>query len=94
MLVLVVVAVLGLAGLGLYRHYHQNHANNKTSTTGSSSAKVAADVYAGWKTYWTLIIGYCFRYPTDWTVVSGPQESATMGGTSGLYLMSRIRVSS
>jgi hypothetical protein len=81
-LVLIVI-LLGVAGGGVYV-YHRNHgekkhaANNSTGTTNnqnknssSKSTTTKPDPYAGWKTATLSSPQLRFRYPADWTVVTG-----------------------
>lgn len=73
--IILIIAVVG----GAYLVYHKNKSNSTSKNTSSSSSsttkstsqtKTQPDIYAGWKTFCDTTYGYCFKYPSTWSIDS------------------------
>ena len=49
--------------------------------TPTTSTSASANTYAGWKTYCDSVTSGCFRYPSDWSDISGPQGATALSAT-------------
>ena len=78
LLLILVIAVIGFGGYWVYSRNKTSSNNSPTtatnttpSTTNSPTSNTKTiDPYSGWKTYCDASTGSCFRYPSDWGVLS------------------------
>jgi Tfp pilus assembly major pilin PilA len=72
-LAIVVIAIIAVGGWGVYKHYHKTKSVATTTNTMTSKTNTTqqTDPYAGWQTYCDTYVSACYKYPSDWTAVSG-----------------------
>jgi Tfp pilus assembly major pilin PilA len=93
LLVIVVIAVIGVGGWAVYHNGHKAKTASATSSTtvskgGNTKANSkTTNPYTDWKTYCDSVYGYCFKYPTTWTVTSN-NAATSVGSEGGISLMS------
>lgn len=102
LILIIAVALVLLGGAAFaWNSMHKSAATSedktapKETTEEKEEAKVAADPYAGWKTYTSPLSGYTIKYPADWVVsAAGTKEEIftnNNGGKSNNFTLHSVK---